>query len=113
MNYEHMRIIPAGHRILIKVLEPEEKTKGGIILTAKAVDEDRLMNDVGEVIAIGPTAFDVYGGREVWGIKEGQKVMFVRYGGRVVKFPGWDEKVHGLLRIVNDEDIIAVVEEAN
>lgn len=106
-------IEPAGHRVLIKVVKVEEKTKSGIILTAASKDQLDMSSEIGEVMAIGPTAFDVYGGRDAWGIQVGQKVLFVRQGGKVVPKFDLSENSDEIFRIVNDEDIVGIVREMN
>jgi co-chaperonin GroES (HSP10) len=104
------RVKPAGHRVLIKVEKTEEKTESGIILPQQTTDQMNLSSEVGEVVAIGSTAFDAFDPGNRWGIEVGQKVLFVRQGGKIVP-NRLTRGVDDIYRIVNDEDIIAIVRE--
>jgi co-chaperonin GroES (HSP10) len=98
-----VEILPAGHRVLIRV-KNVEKTKGGIIIAKTIQESEQHCRDHGIVVAIGPTAWD--GGEDIWDIHEGDEVVFMRHGGKVMDF---DDEIDGYLRIVNDEDIIAKI----
>lgn len=104
-----LQIEPAGHRLLVELRKVKEKTSSGIILTANTADLETASNELGEVKAIGSTAFEAFGGLEAWGIEVGDFVLFAKHGGKRVAFPGYDEKELGILRIINDEDVIAKV----
>ena len=52
-----MKLTPLADRVILKTVEAEETTKGGIILTAKTKDEDRFQGKVGLLLKKGPTAF--------------------------------------------------------
>ena len=90
---------PLSDRVVIKMLESEETTKSGIILTANAQEKPQIA----EVVEVGP-------GREVDGklekmlVKKGDKVVVNKYAGTEVKYEGED------YTIVRQEDILAVVE---
>ena len=90
-----MTVKPLGDRVLIKRLEAEEKTKGGIILAGAAKEQPQMA----EVIAAGPGTDEVK--REV---KAGDKVSFAKYAGTEIKV---DEET---LIIMSQKDILAIVE---
>ena len=90
-----MTVKPLGDRVLIKRLEAEEKTKGGIILTSAAKEQPQMA----EVLAVGPGTEDVK-----MEVKAGDKVIFSKYAGTVIKV---DEEE---LIIMSQKDILAVVE---
>ena len=90
---------PLGDRVVIKNVEAQETTKGGIIL-ASAAKEKPVM---AEVIAVGPGG--VVDGKEVkMQVKVGEKVIYSKYAGTEVKMDGED------FIIVKQGDILAVVE---
>ncbi len=94
-----MTIKPLQNRVVIKFVEAEEKTKGGIILTASAQEKPQ----VAEVIAIGPGK--VEDGKLVpVSVKIGDKVIASKYAGTMVKFDGVE------YTILSEDDIFAVVE---
>ena len=88
--------------ILIKPIEQSEQTKGGIILP-KTVDKDRP--EQGKVIAVGPGKKDSTGNIISVELKEGQKVLFTKYGPTEIKV---NDKEY---LIAKQEDILAVIEE--
>ena len=87
-------IKPLGDRVVIKKLEAEEKTQGGIILTSSAKEQP----SVAEVVAVGPGTKD-----DPMEVKVGEKVVFSKYGGTEVRF---DDKEY---KILNSSDILAVI----
>ena len=94
-----MNIKPLADRVVIKMLEAEETTKGGIILTSKAQEKPQ----VAEVVAAGPGG--VVDGKEiVMEVKVGEKVILNIYAGTEVKL-GSDE-----FTVCRQNDILAVVE---
>ena len=94
-----MKIKPLGDRVVIKNLEAEETTKGGIILTNSAQEKPVMA----EVLAVGPGG-NVDGKEIKMNVKEGQKVIYSKYAGTEVKLDG-EEYI-----IVRQSDILAVVE---
>ena len=94
-----MKIKPLGDRVVIKNLEAEETTKGGIILTNSAKEKPEMA----EVLAVGPGG-NVDGKEIKMNVKEGQKVIYSKYAGTEVKLDG-EEYI-----IVRQSDILAVVE---
>lgn len=88
-------IKPLGSRVVIKKIEAEEKTKGGIILTSSAKEQPQMA----EIVAVGPGTKD-----EDMEVKAGDKVVFSKYAGTDVKFRGEE------YTIMSQSDILAVVE---
>ncbi|MEW6031924.1 MAG: co-chaperone GroES [Bacillota bacterium] len=91
---------PLADRIVIKVLEEEEKTPGGIVLPDTAKEKPQ----VGEVIAVGPGRTLDNGQKVAPDVKKGDKVIFSRYGGTEVKIDGEE------YLIMRESDILAVKE---
>ena len=94
-----MKIKPLGDRVVIKNLEAEETTRGGIILTNSAKEKPVMA----EVLAVGPGG-NVDGKEIVMHVAEGQKVIYSKYAGTEVKLEG-EEYI-----IVRQSDILAVVD---
>ena len=94
-----MKLKPLSDRVVIKALEAEETTKGGIILTASAQEKP----SIAEVIEVGPGGM-VDGKEVVMTVKKGDKVITSKYSGTEVKFDGEE------YTIVRQSDILAVVE---
>ena len=88
-------IKPLGDRVVIKKVEAEEKTLGGLILTSSAKE----MPQMAEVMAVGPGTKD-----EVMELKVGDKVIFSKYGGTDVKYEGEE------YTIMRQAEILAVIE---
>ena len=94
-----MTIKPLQNRVVIKFVEAEEKTKGGIILTASAQEKPQ----VAEVVAVGPGK--VEDGKLVpVSVKVGERVIASKYAGTMVKFDGIE------YTILSEDDIFAIVE---
>ncbi len=95
-----MTLKPLADRVVIKRLEAEETTKGGIILTAAAKEKP----DLSVVVAVGPGG--MVDGKEVKMIlKPGDKVITSKYMGTEVKIEGEQ------LTIVKQSDVVAIVED--
>ena len=94
-----MKIKPLGDRVVIKNLEAEETTRGGIILTNSAKEKPVMA----EVLAVGPGG-NVDGKEITMNVSVGQKVIYSKYAGTEVKLDG-EEYI-----IVRQGDILAVVE---
>ena len=95
----HMKLYPLQDRVVVKLVEAEETTKSGIILTGAAKEKPQ----VAEVVAVGP------------GIPEGDNkvVMEVKVGDKVItsKYSGTEVKCDGVeYSIVRQSDILAIVE---
>lgn len=94
-----MTIKPLADRVVVKLVEAEEKTKTGIILTASAQEKPQIA----EVVAVGPGG--LVDGHEVkMEVQVGQKVITSKYAGTEVKADGVE------YNIVRQSDILAIVE---
>lgn len=94
-----MRIKPLGDRVVIKMLEADEKTQGGLILPGSAQEKPQ----VAEVVAVGPGG--VVDGKEIqMQVEVGNRVLTSKYSGTEVKVDGEE------YTIVRQGDILAVVE---
>lgn len=94
-----MTLKPLADRVVIKAVEAEETTKGGIILAAASQENPQIA----EVVAVGPGG--VVNGKEIkMYIKVGDKVITDKYTGKQVKID--DEEY----TIVRQDDILAIVE---
>ena len=94
-----MTLKPLSDRVVIKMVEAEETTASGIILTGSAKEKPQ----VAEVLAVGPGGM-VDGKEGVMQVKVGDKVITSKYSGTEVKIDGED------LIIVRQNDILAIVE---
>lgn len=90
-----MKIQPLDDRVLVEILEEEEKTQGGIIIPDTAKEKPRM----GKVVEVG-TDDEL---KEL--IKSGEKIIFAKYGGEEIKIDG-QEYV-----ILSRNDILAVVKD--
>lgn len=95
-----MNIKPLSDRVVVKLVEAEEKTKTGIFLTASAQEKPQ----VAEVVAVGPGARDDSGKLIPMEVKVGDKVITGKYAGTEVKMDGTE------YTIVKQSDILAIVE---
>ena len=94
-----MNVKPLGDRVVIKMVDYEEKTKGGLFITANAQDKP----EIAEVLAVGPGG--VVDGKEVkMEVKVGDHVIMGKYAGTTVKVDGEE------YTILKQEDILAIVE---
>ena len=90
---------PLADRVIIKMVESEETTKGGIILSPSAKEKPQIA----EVLEVGPGGM-VDGKEVVMTVKKGDKVIVSKYSGTEVKYEGED------LIIVKQGEILAIVE---
>jgi chaperonin GroES len=97
-----MKIKPLHDRVLVRRLEQEEKTAGGIIIPDTAKEKPQQ----GEVLATGSGARDDSGKLVPLDVKVGDVVLFAKWGGTEVKVEGED------LLVMKESDIIAIVEDA-
>ena len=95
-----MNIKPLADRVVVKLVEAEEKTKTGIFLTASAQEKPQ----VAEVVAVGPGAYNDDGKLIPMEVKVGDKVITGKYSGTEVKMDGVE------YTIVKQSDILAIVE---
>lgn len=94
-----MKIRPLADRVVIKMMEAEEKTKSGIVLPGSAKEQPQMA----EVIEVGPGG--VVDGKEItMELKVGDKVLFSKYAGTEVKLDGEE------YTILRQTDVLAVVE---
>ena len=95
-----MNIKPLADRVVVKLVEAEEKTKTGIFLTASAQEKPQIA----EIVAVGPGARDDNGKLIPMEVKVGDKVITGKYSGTEVKMDGTE------YTIVKQSDILAIVE---
>ena len=95
-----MAFRPLGDRVLVRRVEEEEKTRGGIIIPDTAKEKPQE----GEVIAVGPGARDETGKIQALDIKSGDRILFGKWSGTEVKLNGED------LLIMKESDILGVLE---
>ncbi len=95
-----MRVKPLGDRVVIKMVEAEETTASGIILTGAAKEKPQ----VAEVVAVGPGG--VIDGKEIkMELQVGDRVLMSKYAGTEVKLDGEE------LIILRQSDILGIVED--
>jgi chaperonin GroES len=87
-------------RVVVKALESEEKTKGGIIIPDTAKEKPMQ----GKVVAVGAGARGEDGKLQPMGVKAGDKVLYGKWSGTEVKIDGQE------LLIVKESDILGVIE---
>ncbi len=95
-----MKFRPLGDRVLVRRVEEEEKTKGGIIIPDTAKEKPQE----GEVISVGPGARDENGKLQPLDVKAGDRILFGKWSGTEVKIDGED------LLIMKESDVLGVVE---
>jgi chaperonin GroES len=94
-----MNVKPMEDRILLKPMEAEQKTAGGIIIPDNAKEKPQK----GEVIAVGPGKISDKGARIEVSLKKGDKVLYGKYSGTEIAIEGED------YLIVRESDILAVI----
>ena len=94
-----MKIRPLHDRILVKRIEEEAKTKGGIIIPDTAKEKPQE----GEIVAVGPGGRDENGKLIAMDVKAGDRVLFGKWSGTEVKLDGED------LLIMKESDIMGVI----
>ena len=94
------KIRPLNNRLIVKRIEEEEKTSGGIIIPDSAKEKPQQ----GNVIAAGPGKRDDTGKRIAMEVKAGDRVLFSKYGGTEVKLDN-DEHL-----IISEDDVLAILE---
>jgi chaperonin GroES len=92
-----VKLQPLGDRIVVKPIEREEVTKGGIVLP----DTVKEKPQEGKVLAAGPGRLSEDGKRIAMDVKVGDVVLYVKYGGTEVKIDGEE------LMILRESDILA------
>ena len=94
-----MKFRPLGDRVLVKRVEEETKTKGGIIIPDTAKEKPQE----GEVVAVGPGARNDKGDIVALDVKAGDRILFGKWSGTEVKIDGED------LLIMKESDILGIV----
>ena len=97
-----MAFRPLGDRVLVRRVEEEAKTKGGIIIPDTAKEKPQE----GEVIAVGPGARDDSGKLQPLDVSVGDRILFGKWSGTEVKLDGED------LLIMKESDILGVLDAA-
>ena len=97
-----MAFRPLGDRVLVKRVEEESKTKGGIIIPDTAKEKPQE----GEVVSVGPGARDESGKVNALELKAGDRILFGKWSGTEVKIDGED------LLIMKESDILGVIDKA-
>ena len=95
-----MRVEPIGDKVVVKRLEAEERTAGGIVLPDTAREKPKQ----GRVLSVGDGRLLPDGGRAAHQVKEGDRVLFTSYAGVEVVVDGDD------LLIMSEDEILAVLE---
>ena len=95
-----MAFRPLHDRVLVRRVEAEEKTAGGIIIPDTAKEKPQE----GEVIAVGPGARDESGKVQPLDLKKGDRILFGKWSGTEVKIDGAD------LLIMKESDVLGVIE---
>ena len=95
-----MKLKPLGDKVVVKRLEADEKTKGGIVLPDTAKEKPRQ----GKIVAVGNGKLLKDGTRRKVELKKGDTVIFTSYAGTEAKIDG-DEML-----IMSEEDVLAVIE---
>lgn len=93
------KITPIGDKILVKRLQAEEKTKGGIVLPETAKEKPKE----GKIVALGQGRLLDNGKRAPFTVNEGDRVIFTSYAGSEVKFDGEE------YLILSEDEILAII----
>jgi len=97
-----MKFRPLHDRVVVKRIDAEEKTKGGIIIPDTAKEKPQE----GEVVAVGPGARDEAGKLIPIDLKVGDRILFGKWSGNEIKLDGED------LLIMKESDVMGVIEGA-
>jgi chaperonin GroES len=98
----NMKFRPLHDRVVVRRIDAEEKTAGGIIIPDTAKEKPQQ----GEVLAVGPGKRDETGKLVALEVREGDQILFGKWSGTEVKIDGED------LLIMKEDDIMGVVEGA-
>ena len=94
-----MKLKPLGDRLIVRAIEEEETTAGGILLP----DTAREKPQKGKVLAVGDGKIDDHGQRVPLDVAEGDEVLYSKYGGTEIKIDGED------LLVLRESDVLAKV----
>ena len=95
-----MHFRPLHDRVVVRRVEAEEKTSGGIIIP----DTAREKPQEGEIVAVGPGTRDESGSLVALSVKDGDRILFGKWSGSEVRIDGED------LLIMKESDILGVIE---
>jgi chaperonin GroES len=95
-----MKFRPLHDRVVVRRIEEDERTRGGIIIPDTAKEKPQQ----GEVVAVGPGAVDEKGNVQPLDVKPGDRVLFGKWSGTEVKIDGEE------LLIMKESDILGVIE---
>ena len=95
-----MNVVPLNEKIVVKRLEAEEKTAGGIVLPDTAKEKPKQ----GKVLSVGDGKLLENGKRAPFQVQEGDRVLFTSYAGNEVTIDGKE------YLIMSEDDILAVVD---
>jgi chaperonin GroES len=98
-----MNFRPLGDRVLVKRVEEESRTKGGIIIPDTAKEKPQE----GEVVSVGPGARDEDGKRVELDVKAGDRILFGKWSGTEVKVDGED------LIIMKESDVLGILDSSS
>lgn len=93
-------IKPLGDRVVLEVVDDNEKTAGGIFIPESAKEKPQK----GRILAVGPGRRNDKGELEPMNVKVGELVLFAKYGGTDVKFDGKEVK------ILSEKDILGILD---
>jgi chaperonin GroES len=97
-----MKFRPLHDRVVVRRIEEDERTKGGIIIPDTAKEKPQQ----GEIVAVGPGGRDEKGEVQALDVKPGDRVLFGKWSGTEVKIDGEE------LLIMKETDILGVLEDA-
>ncbi len=95
-----MKVVPLGDKLVVRRLEADETTEGGIILPDSAKEDRRQ----GRVLSLGDGQVTAAGVRSPFQVREGDRVVFRSYAGTEVKVDGEE------LLILREDDVLAIIE---
>jgi chaperonin GroES len=95
-----MKVVPLNDKILVKRLEAEEKTAGGIVLPDTAKEKPKQ----GKVLSTGDGKLLDSGKRAAFQVRDGDRILFTSYAGNEVSIDGEE------YLIMTEDDILAVIE---
>src|SRR5215204_6491570 len=98
-----MRFHPLHDRVVVRRIEAEERTRGGIIIPDTAKEKPQE----GEVIAVGPGARDESGKVQALDVKTGDRILFGKWSGTEVRIDGEE------LLIMKESDIMGIIEKTS
>ena len=94
-----MKLIPLQDRVVVRRVDSEAVTKGGIVIPDSATEKA----DQGTVLAAGPGKYGANGELKALGVKEGSRILFGKNSGQTVKVDGEE------FLILKEDDILAVI----